>query len=296
MTGAGHDTLVQRLAMMLVKLNQGEGLDPKRLAEEFGVNLRTIQRDLNERFGYLPLEKVGGVYRMSPAFLGRLSLKDVERFASLAGVAGLFPSLSMEFLRDIFDARMESALLVKGHHYEDLRGKEGAFKALEQAIVGRRRVRFGYEPSTGTPGAKDYVVDPYKLVNLKGVWYLAARHDDKLKTFSFARIGALMATDESFEPDAQMLERIRTEEGVWLSERTLEVVITVDAQAAPYFKRRRLIANQVIVKELADGGLIVSARVGHANQVLPIVRYWMPHLRIVSPVEMQTELEEGVRG
>ena len=144
--------------------------------------------------------------------------------------------------------------------------------------------------------AKDYVVDPYKLVNLKGVWYLAARHDDKLKTFSFARIGALMATDESFEPDAQMLERIRTEEGVWLSERTLEVVITVDAQAAPYFKRRRLIANQVIVKELADGGLIVSARVGHANQVLPIVRYWMPHLRIVSPVEMQTELEEGVRG
>jgi predicted DNA-binding transcriptional regulator YafY len=133
-------------------------------------------------------------------------------------------------------------------------------------------------------------------VNLKGVWYLAARHDDKLKTFSFGRIDALMTTDETFEPDAQMLERIRTEEGVWLSERTLEVVITVDAQAAPYFKRRRLIANQVIVKELADGGLIVSARVGHANQVLPIVRYWMPHLRIVSPVEMQAELEDGVRG
>jgi predicted DNA-binding transcriptional regulator YafY len=296
MSSTGHDTLVQRLAMMLVKLNQGEGLEPKRLAEEFGVNLRTIQRDLNERFGYLPLEKVDGVYRMSPAFLGRLSLKDVERFASLAGVAGLFPSLSMEFLRDIFDARMESALLVKGHHYEDLRGKEGAFKALEQAIVGRRRVRFSYEASSGTPGSKDYVVDPYKLVNLKGVWYLAARHDDKLKTFSFGRIDALVATDETFEPDAQMLERIRTEEGVWLSDRTVEVVITVDAQAAPYFKRRRLIANQVIVKELADGGLIVSARVGHANQVLPIVRYWMPHLRIVSPVEMQAELEEGVRG
>jgi hypothetical protein len=36
--------------------------------------------------------------------------------------------------------------------------------------------------------------------------------------------------------------------------------------------------------------------VGHANQVLPIVRYWMPHLRIVSPVELQAELEEGVRG
>jgi predicted DNA-binding transcriptional regulator YafY len=45
-----HDTLVFRLAQILVKLNQGEKLDPQGLADEFGVNLRTIQRDLNERF------------------------------------------------------------------------------------------------------------------------------------------------------------------------------------------------------------------------------------------------------
>jgi len=49
-----HDTLAFRLAQMLVKLNQGEKLDPQTLAKEFGVNLRTIQRDLNVRFAYLP--------------------------------------------------------------------------------------------------------------------------------------------------------------------------------------------------------------------------------------------------
>ncbi len=26
----------------------------------FGVNVRTIQRDINEQFGYLPLEKIDG--------------------------------------------------------------------------------------------------------------------------------------------------------------------------------------------------------------------------------------------
>ncbi len=31
-------------------------------------------------------------------------------------------------------------------------------------------------------------------------------------------------------------------------------------------------ANQVIEKELEDGGLIVSAKAGHVNHVLPIVR------------------------
>ena len=57
MTTGNHDTLVYRLAQILVKLNQGEKLDPLTLADEFGVNLRTIQRDLNVRFAYLPLQK-----------------------------------------------------------------------------------------------------------------------------------------------------------------------------------------------------------------------------------------------
>lgn len=39
------------------KLNQGELLDPQALADEFGVNLRTIQRDLNVRFACLQLIK-----------------------------------------------------------------------------------------------------------------------------------------------------------------------------------------------------------------------------------------------
>ena len=70
MSDRSHDTLVYRLAQMLVKLNQGEQLDPQSLAEEFGVNLRTVQRDLNERFAYLPLEKTDGRYHLDPAFLG----------------------------------------------------------------------------------------------------------------------------------------------------------------------------------------------------------------------------------
>ncbi len=55
-----HETLVHRLAQMLIRLNQGEKIDPADLANEFGVNLRTIQRDLNERFSYMPLVRSSG--------------------------------------------------------------------------------------------------------------------------------------------------------------------------------------------------------------------------------------------
>lgn len=68
----------------------------------------------------------------------------------------------------------------------------------------------------------------------------------------------------------------------------------MSADVAGFFKRRKLIANQVIEKELADGSLMVSATVGHPNQVLPIVRYWLPHIRVISPELWQQEMEQGM--
>jgi predicted DNA-binding transcriptional regulator YafY len=76
-----HDTLVYRLSAVLTKLNQGDSLDPQALADEFGVNLRTIQRDLNVRFAGLPLVKVNGRYTMDEVHLGKLTIRDIERFA-----------------------------------------------------------------------------------------------------------------------------------------------------------------------------------------------------------------------
>jgi len=293
MASNNHDTLVYRLAQMLVKLNQGEKLDPVALADEFGVNLRTIQRDLNERFAYLPLQKTDGRYHLDTTFLGKLSTKDIERFASLAGVRGLFPSLSDEFLRDIFDSSVQEALLIKGHHYENLAGKEQGFRVLEKAIVARQNVAFDYQKPEGL---KSYAsVSPYKLLNLKGIWYLAALDGDKLKTFSFAKIERLKLLDVTFAWLKEIDAKLATEDGIWFTESQHEVVLKVSSDVAGYFKRRKLIANQVIEKELADGGLLISAKVGHPNQVLPIIRYWMPNIRIISPDSWQQDLEQGIR-
>ena len=293
MSSANHDTLVYRLAQILIKLNQGERLDPLSLADEFGVNPRTIQRDLNERFAYLPLEKVNGRYRLDPVFLGKLSTRDIERFAGLAGVRGLFPSLGDDFLRDIFDSRLRDTMLVRGHHYEDLSGKETLFKTLETAIAGCYLLTFDYAKADGV---KRYDgVAPYRLLNQKGIWYLAAVHGGKLKTFSFSKLSNVSALDDTFIRDTEMDARLLRDEGIWLAERQFKVRLLVAPDVAGYFKRRRLIANQVVEAERGDGSLVVSAEVGHPNQILPIVRYWVPHIRILEPVELQVELEVGLK-
>jgi predicted DNA-binding transcriptional regulator YafY len=292
MSNDNHDTLVYRLAQILVKLNQGEKLDPQALADEFGVTLRTIQRDLNVRFAYLPLQKTEGRYHLDATYLGKLNTKDVERFAALAGISGLFPSLSDDFLRDIFDSRIHSALLVKGHHYEDLSGKESTFQELEKAIISRNNVSFEYAKSDGL---KKYLsVSPYKLINNKGIWYLAAIDAQKLKTFSFSKIVQLSVLTSSFELDVKIAGAIDQDEGVWLSGEKQKITLKVNSEIAGYFKRRKLIANQIIETELSDGSLIISCEVGHANQILPIVQYWIPHLHILNPTSLQQEIENNL--
>lgn len=289
-----HDKLAYRLTQILVKLNQGEKLNPQALAEEFNVNLRTIQRDLNSRFAYLPIEKDDGRYGLAPTYLGKLNLCDIERFACLAGVSGLFPSLSTDFLRDIFDSRLQTALLIRGHNYEDLQGKEDQFKQLEQAIKTHTCISFNYSK---TGGVKTYTAaQPYKLVNQDGIWYLAAKDGKTLKAFSFGKISYLQLQSANFKPEASVNQTLSEEDSIWLNTDKTEVVLQVTRDAASYFKRRKLIAGQVIKKELEDGGLIVSGKVAHANQILPIVRYWLPNIKIISPKVLQEDMEQQLKG
>lgn len=290
-----HDTLVYRLSQVLIKLNQGESLDPTALAEEFGVNLRTIQRDLNVRFACLPLVKAGGRYRMEETHLGKLTIKDIEQFASLSGVGGLFPQLTDQFLRGVFDSGKAGAWLVKGHHYEDLRGQTNLFSELEQAIIDRRHVQFTYNKAPGQSKFHSQV-EPYKLINHKGIWYLAAWDEGRLKSFSVTKVDALRPEPTGFSPRPHVDSDLANHDGIWLGGNRQRVLLRVSCQVAGYFKRRKLLPNQLIEKELDGGDLLVAATVVHADEVLPVIRYWLPHVWIVEPPEFQEQLEAGLAG
>lgn len=292
MTQSDHDQLAWRLASILMKLNQGERLDITTLAEEFKVHKRTIQRDLQERFAFLPLEKVGGLYSLDPAYLGRLTFSDVEHFASLAGITGLFPGLDTQFLRELFDSRLNDTFTVHEGSHEDLRQRLGDFRILQQAISECRMVRFLYQKPDERKSVK---VAPYRLVSNAGIWYLAAADEGQVKSYAFAKISALSCLDEIYTPDPAISTQLDQEDSIWLNAKKTEVILAITPTAASYFRRRKLIAQQVIEKELENGGLIVSGKFAHPNQILPIVRYWIPNVRIISPEGWQADLEQGLQ-
>lgn len=290
---ADHDTLSCRLSQILLRLNQGECLRPTQLAQEFGVSLRTIQRDLGHRLATLPLQRSDSGYRLDPRQLGQLNWRDLERFADRSGIGHLYPRLEPRFLNELLDGRLDAALHVHGAQGEDLQPHQRDFAQLGQAIQRQQRISFHYAKDDGSK-----LVDgaaPYQLIHHNGIWYLAAVDGDRLKAYSLTKISRLLVSPETFERQPPIEQQLREEDGIWLNRQKTDVLLHIATPAAGYFRRRKLIAGQRIDRELPDGGLIVACRVAHPNQVLPLVRYWLPNARILSPGHLQAELEQSLR-
>ena len=282
-----HDTIATRLIIILTKLNQGERFTVDELVEEFNVTPRTIQRDLNNRLSYLPIKKEKGYYFLEEYYLGKLNFEDIKNFATLSGIKELYPNMQDSFITDILSKKVNQAYLIKGHNYEDLSGKTDDFKIVESSILNTTKITFNYKD-------KKRLVQPYKLVNSKGIWYLAGVEDDTLKTFSFSKIVQLLKTTTRFKIDADITKIIQNDDNVWFTKNQTEVILEVDKSVAEYFIRRKILPNQKIIEHKKDR-LIVSTKVSFDEEILKIVRYWIPNVKIISPTNLQKKLETTLK-
>jgi predicted DNA-binding transcriptional regulator YafY len=286
-TSAEHDTLAFRLAEILLKLNRGDSFTRQELADEFKVGERTIYRDLN-RLGGIVDRLSNGRYQLAPEYRGKLNANDLASFAKLTGVDSLFPSSNQKFLLALVDPLIQSSFLVKQHHYEHPKPDDKYFKQLDDAIRQHRVCQLSYS-------SKPRVLEPYRLINNKGIWYLAATENQQLKAFSFSRISLLTVSEQSFVPKPQVMREIEDEDDIWFSRDKTEVLLTVAPQIAYYFLRRKLLPRQEMVKKTENGGLIISSQISHAGQILPLIRYWIPQVKILEPVWLQEMLENELR-
>lgn len=77
MSTRGLKGLVQRLVLILFKIDQDKALTPAARAGDFGVTHRTSLHDQNERLNFLPIEKADGQYRPHSSALGQVPPQDI---------------------------------------------------------------------------------------------------------------------------------------------------------------------------------------------------------------------------
>ena len=201
----------------------------------------------------------------------------------------MFPDNSLRYLLEqLHTPEQQRTTQVHAVAHEDLRPRTQEFVQLQTAIEQKHPCSFSYK-------GKQRNVQPYKLIHKNGVWYLAAEEGAKLKNFSIGLIEKLLVDQRSFfVPKRSHKEYIDAKDDVWFTEKSTEVLLRVAPEVAHYFIRRPLLPQQH-QRQDSDGSLLVTTHINHIDQLLPVVRYWLPHVRIIQPFAWHEELKAGLQ-
>jgi predicted DNA-binding transcriptional regulator YafY len=283
------EKLALRLSHILALLHQGDVIDKYELAQSFGVDVRTIERDLGERLLGIAERNGDGLWQLTKPARGSIPAKHLHGYAQLVGAAHVFPDTSLSYLlKQLEPPESQRAMLVQPTPHEDVRELSDCFARLQAAIEQHHECSFIYKE-------KPRNAQPYRLIHKNGVWYLAAEEAGRLKNFSVALIGSLQVDEaRRFTPKLAHQRYIESKDDIWFTEATTEVLLRVAPSIAHYFTRRALLPQQQQRLD-NDGSLLVTSQINHINQLLPVVRYWLPHVRIIRPMGWQQDLESQLR-
>jgi proteasome accessory factor B len=296
----------------LIEARHGITIDE--LAEETGVNRRTIHRDLNaiHEAGYpLVSEWRDGVkaYRFITRFkdvppisftlqelmtLGFLRtqaelLKGTPFYDDMEAIArkvnSVLPPRYVAHMERI--AHVSLPLLQGGRDY----GRSAEqLKLLREALLFQYRVTISYD-AKGKGEPASYEVEPYTLLFYKGGLYLLgfAMNRGALRTFSVERIAAVEVGRERFEipEEYRPEEQLHGSFGI-VDEPAMEVRVRF-APAIAHAIRERIWHPSQTVSDEADGSVVVSFIAGGRMEIISWVLSYGRHAELLGPAELRAE-------
>ena len=293
-----YDKILTRLTVILSKLNDGEALSVKELAKEFNTSERTIQRDFNERLASFPIYQEKKKWKMQEGYRVEKtkSLEDeivldiIEKITE--GIGGKFSTKAHKLLSKIKNEDFNP--IYTKLNIEDISDKFTDIQIIEQAIKEKRTIECSYNDERHP--IYTTTINPLKIVNFEGFWYLVALRDDILKKYYLRNISDSKITDDIFETDSELEELLDNSISIWFQRDTepFEVKLYANKSAAKYFKRRPL-PTQKIDSLNSDGTMEFSVTITHEMEILPVVKYWIPHLFILEPNWVKEMLEEDTQ-
>jgi predicted DNA-binding transcriptional regulator YafY len=296
-----YDRAMFRITTIVSRLNIGERLFLPDLASEFGVSLRTIQKDFSTRLAVFPIiRNSDGSY----SFMSRYRLKGttnaeesivVELMGALVEqVNAGYADVTRRLLSGAGYSNRTFAVHLK---FEDISTHLDTFYLLKQTIHFQQKIRFSY---TTRHGKKDiYLVDPYRLGNFEGFWYLIAM-DNKagiLKTFYLKSIENIRVSPENYAIDSALENEIEETYGhlttAWFKEKKQNVNLLAVGAARRYIMRNP--GPQLTIVKDAPDGLHLQMTYHRDVEVLYFVKHWLPDIRIIGNPHLKKMLMDQIK-
>ena len=190
-----YDKKFFRLLSILNKFNRGEKVSAQSFAQEFYVNVRTIQRDIDllKGTGFLVTSPEKGIYSFEKGFsLSKIQLTG-EEASLLSFMYEVTKSLGKDFegtfrsvLSKVIQKEYEYPYYAKIPNSSASLEKLPYIKELEDAVCENYKINLTYKKEDEL---KEHRLCPLKIILFDGFWYLLAQEDKKSVFVNFDLIG-----------------------------------------------------------------------------------------------------------
>ncbi len=291
---------LRRLVSILRLLGEKERVSVSKLAKDFSVSTRTINRDLRflREAGFSITRVDQGVYSADHSELKNVEMLGDEELSFLIAARHLVRQL----LPDI-EPSVSGFLGLSENVISPVHISAGIPQMLSDETQNNMMALLGHisEQQVITFLYKDEdeprKVEPYKLAYLKGFWYLLARdmRDSKIKSYAIDRIKDISPTSRRFAciPENELQDVYYPYLGHGVGKR---VEVLVKREVAHYFKRKKFDPSQIIEDETESGDLIVSFLAVNLDPIKNfVIKPWLPNIFVLKPPELREEIMAELR-
>lgn len=308
-----------RLLSILEDLLVKKQVSVKALAHEYNVSVKSIQNDfqvLNEYFGE-KLVKKGDLYTLleenNITKVFSSNPQTIKHFLYLISMidASFYDEFINEYSHLLKGLKLSSTPIyqVVNSPNENLtRENRNMLEELEKFIVHRNYISITYSH----PNIDTYVYHhsiPLKILYMKENWYLVALTTNDIENnsvFKKLRIGFITDIQASrTEPKhfhSDHVEKLKAEKFLETLQSPFSdigvfkymVTLRVSLQVARYFKSKKYLKSQRLLKELENGDVLVQYEITHDMEIIPIVQQWIPFIQVVEPLSLREKIVENI--
>lgn len=308
--------LVRQWILLRTLASRKYGATVKELAQEAGVSVKTIRRDLEtfQTAGFALRERVGEFGRKKwhlesarlPAeldftwdeaaalYLGRRLLEPLagtifwqaaqEAFKKIRAVLGPVPLAYLDKFAAIFCQTM-----VGSHDYAK---KAELIDALMQAIEDTRAVAMTYQSLQATEPVT-YTVWPYGLAYHRGSLYLVGRtrRHQAICHWKVDRIEAVEVEDQQFQrpEDFDLQEHLSKAFGVFRGDGEICVKVRFAPRVARYVEEATWHPSQKLTRQ-RDGSVIAEFTVDGTEEIKRWIMSFGQHAQVLEPLALAEEI------
>ena len=309
-----------RLHSIIRLLETRRGLTLDELAEECGVDRRTIHRDLNavQEAGYTLTsgweegKKVYSFLTKSrnippitftlPQLMSLYLLRSLGAHLTgtpfLAEIDDLFRAIN-SVLPDRYAAHLERIARVSLpllHGARDYSRSAAHLQELQRALLHQYRIRLSYAKK-GKDQADQYQVDPYTLVFHKGGIYLLgnAHNRSAMRLFALERICGVEVTRQRFEiPDGYQPEDHFSSAFGLVSDNPMKVKVRFSPEIAHAVRERIWMAGQKISSD-SEGRVTIEFEAADQMELVAWILSYGMHAEVLEPPELRKEVKQQIR-